>query len=164
MTHLQFLEYEGQLCYIPTGNTCFRMCLEEIYKSVFSNEYKKVILSSDRCKSIMTSAKIQPFFLKNRLDIGVYNLNSERMFLRTLTQKIICLFLYKTHFCILWKLNRRNSLLDVVAEIKNNFRYEETQIIDNTLKQLIEFMFPISHEMNCLYNFFAFDLEACNVE
>ena len=29
---------------------------------------------------------------------------------------------------------------------------------------MIEYKFPISYEMNCLYNVFAFDLETCNVE
>ena len=26
----KILEYEGRLCYIPTGNACFRKCLEFI--------------------------------------------------------------------------------------------------------------------------------------
>ena len=29
---------------------------------------------------------------------------------------------------------------------------------------MTEYKFPISYEMNCLYNVFAFDLETCNVE
>ena len=29
---------------------------------------------------------------------------------------------------------------------------------------MIEYKFPISYGMNCLYNVFAFDLETCNVE
>ena len=29
---------------------------------------------------------------------------------------------------------------------------------------MIEYKFPISYEINCLYNVFAFDLETCNVE
>ena len=58
------LEYEGQFCYICTGNACFRICLENIYKRVFSNEDKELILSSDRCENIMTLAKIQPFCMQ----------------------------------------------------------------------------------------------------
>ena len=34
------LEYDGQLCYIPTGSACLRKCLEYIYKGEFSNECK----------------------------------------------------------------------------------------------------------------------------
>ena len=65
------LEYKGQLCYIPTGNACFRKCLEYIYKRDFSNEYNEFILDSDRCKNIMTSAKIQPFCREYHLNLGI---------------------------------------------------------------------------------------------
>ena len=55
------LEYEGHFCYIPTGNECFRKCLEYIYKRDFAKEYKEIILDSVRCKNIMTSAKYNHF-------------------------------------------------------------------------------------------------------
>ena len=29
------LEYEGKLCYTPTGNACFRKCLEFVYRKEF---------------------------------------------------------------------------------------------------------------------------------
>ena len=51
------LEYKGKLCYIPTGIACFMKYLECLYKKDYSNEYKKFILDSDRCKNIKTSAK-----------------------------------------------------------------------------------------------------------
>ena len=65
------LEYEGQLCYIPTGKACFRKCLEFIYKRDFSSENKEFILDSDRCKNTMTSAKTQPFSRKYNTNPGV---------------------------------------------------------------------------------------------
>ena len=37
------LEYEGHLCYIHTGNACFRKSSEYIYKGDFSIEYKDFI-------------------------------------------------------------------------------------------------------------------------
>ena len=45
-------EFDGQLCYVPYGNACFRKCLEYIYKRDFSNEYKEIIQNSDGCKTI----------------------------------------------------------------------------------------------------------------
>ena len=66
------LEFKGQLCFIPTCNACFRNCSENIYKGDFSNEYKDFIISSDRCKNIMTSAKIQPFCRKYNINLDVY--------------------------------------------------------------------------------------------
>ena len=69
----KILEYKGLLCYIPTGKACFRKCLEYIYKRDFSNECKDLMLGSDRCKNIITSAKIQPFCRKYKIKLGVYN-------------------------------------------------------------------------------------------
>ena len=159
-----FLEYEGQLCYIFTGTACFRKCSENIYKRDFSYDYKEFISSSDSCKKIMTLAKIQPFCMKHGVDIGAHNMNSERILHRKRKQKNICLYLYSNHFCELWKVISRTSLLDAIVEIENNFRYEKTQINDNIIKQVIEYKFPISLEKNCLHNVFVFDLETCNVK
>ena len=69
------LEYERQLCYITTGNASFRKCLEFVYKSFFSIEYKQIVLRSNRCRNIMSSAKIQPFFRKHNHNLGTYNQN-----------------------------------------------------------------------------------------
>ena len=44
------IEYEGKLCYIPTGNACFKKRLEYIYKANFSREYNEIIQDSERCK------------------------------------------------------------------------------------------------------------------
>ena len=62
------------------------------------------------------------------------------------------------------KLKGRTKLLDVVVGRENNFGYEETQVNDNKVKQVVEYQFPITYEINCLYNVFAFALETCNVE
>ena len=73
-------------------------------------------------------------------------------------------YLFKTIIFALFGKNNQSTLPDAIKEIENNFRYEETQINVNILQQVIEYKFPISYEMNCLYNVFAFDLETCNVE
>ena len=156
-------EYKGQLCYIPIGNACFGKCLEFIYKRNFSNEYKEFILDSDRCKNIMTSAEIQPFCRKHNIILGVYNQKHQSILPKTITERRICFFIHNNHFCVIWKTNQ-STFPDAIEEIENNFKYEGTQINDNILQQVIKYKFPISYEMNCLYNVFAFDLETCNVE
>ena len=104
------LENEGPFCYIPTGNACFRKRLENMFENKdFSSEYEDIIFSFDTRKNIMTLAKFQPFCMEHGLDIGLYNLNSERKLPRTVKQKTVCLYLYKNFFCVLWKLNRRTS-------------------------------------------------------
>ena len=86
-----FLRSERELYYIPTGNSCFRKLLENVYKSDFSNEYKDFLLDPDRCKNIMTSEKVQPFCKRHGLDIGGFNLNSRRTLPWTLKEKNVCL-------------------------------------------------------------------------
>ena len=48
--------------------------------------------------------------------------------------------------------------------MEKNFRYEETRVNNNILKQVIDYNFPIPYEMNCLYIVFAFDLETWKAE
>ena len=112
----------------------------------------------------MTLGRVQPFFRNYNLDLAVYQLNKGRIFPETVKKGNICLYLHKDQFCVKGKLNRKTSLLDWIDEIDKNFEHEQTQINKNILKQVIEYIFPISFEMNCLYSVFAFDLETCNVE
>ena len=159
------LEYKAQFCYIPTGKACFRKRLEYIYKRDFSKEYKVFLLDSDRCRNIMTSAKIQPFCRKNEYNINldVFNKKQRSILLKTVTERRICFLIHNNLFCVLWRKNQ-SSVPDAMGEIQNKFKYEETQINDNILQQVIEYKFQISYEMNCLYNVFAFDLGTCNVD
>ena len=157
------LEHKRTLCYIPTCNACFRKCLEFFYKREFSNEYKEFILISDRCKNIMTSAKIQLFCRKYNINLGVYNKKQRSILPKTITGKRVCLLIHNNHFCVIWKTNQ-STFPVAIEEIENIFRYEENQINDNILQQVIEYKMPKSYEINCLYNVFAFDLEMCNVE
>ena len=122
-----------------------------------------MILSPDRCENILTVAKFQPFCRKYNLDIGVYNLRKCTILPESVKERNICLPFYKSHFCAIQKLNRKTSLLKPIDEMENNFKYEETQIKNDLLKQVIEYKFPISYEVNCLYSVFAFDLETCPV-
>ena len=142
-----FLEYEGELCCIPTGNACFGKCLEHIYTKYFLNEYEEFILRSNRCKNIMYSAKIQPFCRKYNLNVGIYN-QILLCLSKTITERRICLFIHNIHFCVLWEENQP-TFPQAIDAIEKIFRYEETQINDNVLKQVVEYKFPTSYEMNC---------------
>ena len=81
-----FLEYEGELCYIPTGNACFGRCLEHIYTKYFLNEYKEVFLSSDRRKNIISSATIQPFCREKNPNLCIYNHKNQSILPKTITE------------------------------------------------------------------------------
>ena len=111
----------------------------------------------------MTSAKIQPFCRKYNINLGVYNIKQRSILPKTITERRICLLIHNNHFYFIWK-NNQSNFPDAKKEIDDNFRYDETQMNDNILNQVIEYKFPISNEMMCLYNVFSFDLETCNVE
>ena len=111
----------------------------------------------------MTSAKIQPFCRKYNINIGVYNKRQRSILPKTINERRICLLILNNHFSVIWK-NIQSNFPDATEEVEKNFKYEETQINDTILQQVIEYKFPTSYEMNCLYNLFAFDLETCNVE
>ena len=110
----------------------------------------------------MTSAKKQPFCRNYNINLGVFNKKQRSILLKTITERRICLNNHNNHFCVIWKTNQ-SSFPDAIEEIENIFKYEETQINDIILQEVIEYKFPISYEMNCLYNVFALDLDTCDV-
>ena len=63
--------------------------------------------------------------------------------------------------CYLEK-NRRDSLLNGVNEIDENFRYVKNKINENNLKQRIRYRFPEHETKDQLENVFVFDLETHN--
>ena len=158
----KIVEYRGNLCYIPEENECFRKCLEFINKKDFSQQYLDFIKESQRNKNIMTSARIQPFCTKYNINLGAYNINQPKILPRSVTERRICLFIHKNHFCVIWKTNK-TTFTDAIKELEDNFEYEPNQISDNILKQVIEYKFPSSYEKDCLFGVFSFDLETVNV-
>ena len=158
----KIVEYRGNLCYIPEENECFKKCLEFIYKKDFTQQYREFIKESQRNKNIMTSAKIQPFCKKHNINLGVYNPKQQEILPRSVTERKICLFIHENHFCVIWKTVKTN-LTDAIKELKKNFEYQPNHIIDNILKQVVEYKFPISNEKDCLFAVFSFDLETVNV-
>ena len=99
----KILEYKEKLCYIPTGNACFRKCLEFFCKSDFSAEYKEFLLDSDRCKNIMTSAKIQQFCRNYNINLNVYNKKQRSILPKTITERGICLLIPNNFSCVIQK-------------------------------------------------------------
>ena len=158
----KIVEYRGNLCYIPEENECFRKCLEFIYKKDFSHQYRENIKESQGNKNIMTSAKIQPFCKKHKINLGVYNPKQQKSLPRSVTEQKICLFNHKNQFCVIWKREKTNST-DAIKELEKNFEYQPNHINEKLLKQVVEFKFPISNEKDCLLAVFSFDLETVNL-
>ena len=156
------LEYKGNNCYIPSGNGCFLKCINFIFKKDFSIEYFEFIKSYKRRTNVMTQSRIPEFCKRNKLDIGIYNVNNRRILPQTVKQKNICVHIHKNHYCVIWKKNRKDSLLNGVNEIERNFKYVKNKINENNLKQKIRYRFPKHETIDQLENVFVFDLETHN--
>ena len=157
-------EYEGGNCYIPSGNGCFLKCINYIFDKDFSMQYLEFIQSYKRRTNVMTRCRIPEFCKRYKIDIGIYNLNNKRILPQTVKQKNICVHIHKNHYCVIWKKNRKDSLLNGVNEIERNFRYVKDKINENNLKQRIRYRFPKHETIDQLENVFVFDLETHNDE
>ena len=155
-------EYKGENCYIPSGNGCFLKCNNYIFKEDFSTEYFEFIQSYKRRTNVKTRCRIPEFCERYKIDIGIYDDKSKRILPRNVKQKNICVYIRKNHYCVIWKKNRKDSLLNGVDEIEKNFKYVKTKINENNLKQRIRYRFPKHETIDQLKNVFVFDLETHN--
>ena len=130
-------EYEGNNCYIPSGNGCFLKCINYIFDRDFSMEYFEFIKSYKRRPNVMSRCRIPESCNRYKKDIGIYDLNKQRILPRTVKQRDKCVHIHKNHYCVIWKKNRRESLLKGVDEIDKNFKYVKNIINENNLKQRI---------------------------
>ena len=117
----------------------------------------------DRCKNIITRAKIQPFCRKYNLILGVYNVKQKTILPRSVTERNKCLYIQNRYFFVIQKKNQ-SKFSDASKELEEIFKYESNEISDVSLRQVEEYKFPISNDKNCVFAVFAFDLETCNVE
>ena len=156
------LEYEGVNCYIPSGNGCFLKCINYIFNKDFSTEYFEFIQSYKRRTNVMTRSRIPEFCNRYKIDIGIYDLNSGRILPRTVKQRNKCVYIHKNHYCVIWKKNRKDSLLNGVKEVDENFKYVKNKINEDDLKQRIRYRFPKHETIDQLENVFVFDLETHN--
>ena len=81
------LEYEGENCYIPSGNGCFLKCINYIFDRDFSTEYFEFIKSYKRRPNVMSRCRIPEFCNRYKIDIGIYDLNKQRILPRTVKQR-----------------------------------------------------------------------------
>ena len=118
-------KYEGENCYTPSGNGCFLKCINYIFEKDFSTDYFDFIKSYKRRSNVMARCTIPEFCNRYKIDIGIYYLKAKRMLPQTVKQKNICVYIHENHSCVIWKENRKDSLLNGVNEIERNFKYVE---------------------------------------
>ena len=152
-------EYGGINCYIPSGNGSFLECINYIFKKDFTTDYFEFIKSYKRRTNVVTQCRIPEFCKRYKIDISIYDLKSQRILPRTVNQRKICLHIHKNHYCVIWKKNGKDSLLNGIDDMENNFRYIRNKINENNLKQKIRYRFPKHEKTDQLENVFVFDLE-----
>ena len=156
------LEYKGENCYIPSGNGCFLKCINIIFNKDFSIEYLKFIKSYKRRPDVMSRCRIPEFGKRYKIDLGIYDLKSKRILPWTVKQKHICVYIHKNHYCVIWKKNRKDSLLNGVNEIDKIFKYVKNKLNESNLEQRKVYRFPKHETKDQLENVFVFDLETHN--
>ena len=110
----------------------------------------------------MARCRMPEFCKRYKIDIGFYNLNSKRILPQTVKQKNICVNIHRNHYCVIWKKNRKDFLLNGVQEIESIFKYVKSNINEKILKQRILYRFPKHEIIDQLENVFVFELETHN--
>ena len=151
------LEYEGNRCYIPSGNGCFLKCINYIFDKDFGIENFEFIKSYKRRPNVMARCRIPEFCKRYKINIGIFDLNGKRILPQSVKQKNICVYIQKNHYCVIWKKNRKDSLLNGVQEIDDNFKYVKNKMNEKNLKQRILYHFPKHKPINQLENVFVVD-------
>ena len=128
------LEYEGENCYIPSGNGCFLKCNNYIFREDFSMEYFDFKQSYKRRTNVTTRCRIPEFCERYKIDVGIYDLKSNWIFLRNVQQRDKCVYIHENHYCVIWKENRKDSLLNGIEEIDRNFKFVKNLINENNFK------------------------------
>ena len=110
----------------------------------------------------MTRCRIPEFCERYKIDIGIYDPKSNRNLPRNVKQRDIGVHIHKNLYCVIWKKNRKDSLLNGVEEIDKNFKYVKKKINENNLKQRYRYRFSKHETIGQLENVFVFDLETHN--
>ena len=90
----------------------------------------------------MARCRIPEFCERYKIDTGIYDDKIKRILRRTVKQRDTCVYIHESHYCVIWKKDRKDSLLNGVEEIDKNFKYGKNRINENNLKQRIHYRFP----------------------
>ena len=111
----------------------------------------------------MNRCRIPDFCERYGIDIGIYDHKSKKTLLRKVKQRDICVHIHNNqYYCVIWKKNKRDSLLNDLHEKEGIFKNVPININENRLQQRLRYRFPEHETMDQLYNVFVFDLGTHN--
>ena len=154
----EFIEYQGNNCFIPTKGYCFIKCNKFLTGQGYKQQYLVFVRSEQTRTNIMTKARIQPFRRSNNINI---NFDGERVFPRSVTERNIALYLYNDHFCLIWK-SKNVSFNQANTELKDNFKIVDNYITEEKAKSYFDFIFKPKKIESHPFNFILHDRETNN--
>ena len=123
----EIIEYRGNNCFIPSKGYCFIKRLNFLTDRDYKQQYLDFIRNEKRRSNIMTKARIQPFCRANNINIGYFD--GDGIYPRSVTNRDSALYLYKNHFCLIWK-SQGVSFNQAIQDLKINFK-----IVDNYITE-----------------------------
>ena len=109
----------------------------------------------------MTTPRMQPFCRANNINLGHYN--NDRVFPRTVTNRDTALYLYKKHYCLIWK-SQNVSFNQTIQELKNSFKIVDNSMTEENVNSHFKYEFIPKKIESHLTNFNVYDLEALNID
>ena len=135
---------------------CFKKCSNSFTKKLYTEEFLTFIRTEQRRSNVLTSARIQPFCRKYNINIGCFD--GTRINPRNLTQRNTSLFIYNSHFCLIWK-SDGISFDKAIKELKDNFEAVDNVISDKHVKSFIKYEYNPKKVKSPLTNIVIYDLE-----
>ena len=127
----EIIEYQGNICFIPTKGYCFVKCFNFLTGQDYKDKNLEFIRNEKRRSNIMTKARIQQFCKKNNINLGYFDGNG--VYLRSVTNRNSAIYLYNNHFCLIWK-SHGVSFNQAIQELKNNFKMVDNFINEENVK------------------------------
>ena len=155
------IEYQGNNCFIPTKGYCFVKCIIYLTGQDYKQQYLDFIRNEKRRSIIMIMARIQPCLRKLGIDLGYYN--GARVFPRTATNRDSALYLYNSHFCLIWK-SQGNSFNQAINELKANFKIVDNYITEENVNSHFKYEFVPKKVDSHLTNFIVYDIETYSTD
>ena len=94
-----------------------------IFKKDFTREYFELIQSFKRRTNVMTRCRTPEFCAGYEVGIGIYDLKSKRKLPRSVNQTDTCLYIHENHYCVVWKKNKKDSLVNGLGEKEEKLKY-----------------------------------------
>ena len=154
-----FVEYTGNICFIPTSDNCFIKCNKYLTGKDYTEEFLTFLRTEKYQSGVMASARIQPFCKKYNINIGCFD--GTRINPRTIRRGIIALKIQNKRSPLIWTTND-NSFNQALKELKLNFEVVDSVISDKHVIFLMKYEYEPKKVQSPSTNINVYDLETLN--